>query len=176
VCGFYLWSNLKQKVYRNRSHTLDSQQIEIWNVILEIMDDELHLLHTRDVPEVMSKPAITLLIMRKGQKVPGIQLYRDYCFLLKQEGWNAQEWTVCCLWSKLQQPETPPVCHHQLWRNSWIAPWQYTLSCPPRSAPLFGGEPVQTLPSCHILQILLHVTSGSSWDSRWGSEVIVLHL
>jgi hypothetical protein len=57
---------------------LDALNIEIWDAILEIMDDELHLLCIRDFLEV--------IIMRKAQKVPGIHLYEDHHILLKHGG------------------------------------------------------------------------------------------
>jgi hypothetical protein len=44
--------------------------------------------------------------MRKDQKVPGMQSYRDNRFHLKRGGWSAQEWNVCYLWNNLQQAET----------------------------------------------------------------------
>jgi hypothetical protein len=43
ICNVYLWINWKQKVSRNNVCTLETLQIEIWNVILEIMEHELHV-------------------------------------------------------------------------------------------------------------------------------------
>jgi hypothetical protein len=39
VCDFYLYGNLKQKVYRNNPHTFKALQTEIPNVILEIKEN-----------------------------------------------------------------------------------------------------------------------------------------
>jgi hypothetical protein len=41
MCDFYLSSDLKQKVYRNISCTLQVLQIELWNVILEITEGKI---------------------------------------------------------------------------------------------------------------------------------------
>lgn len=43
VCSldFYLWGNLKQEVYRNNPWTLETLQVEIWNVILHVLESEL---------------------------------------------------------------------------------------------------------------------------------------
>jgi hypothetical protein len=38
---FYLWENLKQKIYRNVTYNLEALQIEIWSIILEIMEGEV---------------------------------------------------------------------------------------------------------------------------------------
>jgi inhibitor of nuclear factor kappa-B kinase subunit alpha len=41
VCDFYLWGNLKGKVYRNTSRTAEALQNEIRNVVASISADEL---------------------------------------------------------------------------------------------------------------------------------------
>jgi hypothetical protein len=40
-CNFYLWGNLKGKVYKNNSHGIEALQIEITRVIDSIAVDEL---------------------------------------------------------------------------------------------------------------------------------------
>jgi hypothetical protein len=41
VCDFYLWENLKGKVYRNTPRTAEALQNEIRNVVASISADEL---------------------------------------------------------------------------------------------------------------------------------------
>jgi hypothetical protein len=41
VCDFYLWGNLKGKVYRNTPRTAEALQNEIRNVVASISADEL---------------------------------------------------------------------------------------------------------------------------------------
>jgi hypothetical protein len=41
MCDLSLWGNLKQKVYRNNTCTLEAPEIEIWNVIQKITKDEV---------------------------------------------------------------------------------------------------------------------------------------
>jgi hypothetical protein len=42
VYDFYLWENIKGKVYRNTHHTAEALQNEIRNVIALILIDRLH--------------------------------------------------------------------------------------------------------------------------------------
>jgi hypothetical protein len=41
IRDFYLWGNLKGKVYRNKPRTADALQNEIWSVFALISADEL---------------------------------------------------------------------------------------------------------------------------------------
>lgn len=41
VCVFCLWEHVKQEVVNNQG-TLEALRIELWNDILEIMEDTLH--------------------------------------------------------------------------------------------------------------------------------------
>jgi hypothetical protein len=41
ICDFYLWGNLKGKVYKNNPRTADVLKTEIRNIVLSINGDEL---------------------------------------------------------------------------------------------------------------------------------------
>ena len=41
ICDFYLWGNLKDKVYSNNPHTIEELKINIHNAIVEITPNEL---------------------------------------------------------------------------------------------------------------------------------------
>ena len=41
ICNFYLWGNLKWKVYSNNMHTIEELKTNIHNAIMEITPNEL---------------------------------------------------------------------------------------------------------------------------------------
>jgi hypothetical protein len=41
ICDFYLWGNLKGKVYKNNPRTADALKTEIRNIVCSINGDEL---------------------------------------------------------------------------------------------------------------------------------------